>query len=79
MVSSFKMNSSICSSFSHLRNAVNGESADELSLNLLGSVLSLHYIFVLDCSSMLLFKKILETGLKFFRNISQGSYKETQT
>ena len=42
MVSSFMMISSICSHFSHLRNSASGESADELSLNLLGGMLTLY-------------------------------------
>ena len=36
------INSSICSRFSNLRSSANGESADELSLNLLGSMLTLY-------------------------------------
>ena len=41
MISSFMMNSSVCSHFLHLRNSASGESADELCLNLLGSMLTL--------------------------------------
>ena len=76
MVSSFMMNSSICSHFSPLRNSPSRESADEHFLSLLGSMITLYLTFKYVSLSK---NPSNWLEMKSFKNINQESYKETQS